>query len=132
MQYAIYVIIKLAFYVGWCWVGLLIWQPDNERWSKPFWFGLLRLAIGVVFGVIIFVVFPTQAEDALAKYLEIYTPVRLLEWLILAWLIRLNSDNQKTSTMLAWALGGIVVSFIADFASPEGVAGHFCIGRCLC
>ena len=132
MQYAIYVLIKFAFYVGWCWLGLAIWQPDSESRSKPFWFGLLRLAIGVLFGVTIFIAFPAQADDALAKYLEIYTPVRFIEWLILAWLISLNSDDRKSSNVLAWTLGGIVVSFVADFASPQGVAGHFCIGRCLC
>ena len=130
--YVFYVLIKLACYVGWCWVGLLLWRPSAVSWGKATGLGILRLAIGVVFGVAIFMIVSAQRENVLSKYLEIYAPVRLLEWLILAWIIRRPSLNKKVSTALLWCMGGIVVSFVADFASPEGVAGHFCIGRCLC
>jgi hypothetical protein len=132
MSYVIYVLIKLAFYSAWCWVGLRLWRPNEASWSKAGGFGILRLAIGVLFGVTIFFAVPVQRNDVLWKYLAIYTPVRLVEWLILAWIILRNSGTRKLSPTLLWCLGGIVVSFVADFASPEGVAGHFCVGRCLC
>jgi hypothetical protein len=132
MQYVIYVLIKLACYTAWCWVGLRLWQPNSSRWRKATAFGILRLAIGVFFGVAIFIAVPAQQDDVLWKYITIYAPVRLVEWLILALILRRTSENKGLATMLGWCVGGIVVSFVADFASPEGVAGHFCIGRCLC
>jgi hypothetical protein len=57
--------------------------------------------------------------------------VRMAEWFILALIIGRKSVNQTLNSIM-WCLGGIGVSFAADFASPEGVAGHFCVGRCLC
>lgn len=132
MAYLIYVLIKLAFYTAWCWVGLRLWQPNSSRWRKATAFGVLRLAIGVVFGVAIFITMPAQPDDVLWKYVSIYTPVRVVEWLIIAGILYRNSDNKRLASIVGWCAGGIVVSFVADFASPEGVAGHFCIGRCLC
>ena len=129
--YVLYVLIKLALYTGWCWVGLLLFRPV-PGWGKATALGILRLAIGVLFGVSIFIVVPAQRDDVLWKYLAIYSPVRMVEWLILAWIIIRKSDDKRPGTALLWCFGGIVVSFVADFASPEGVAGHFCIGRCLC
>jgi hypothetical protein len=131
MLYVFYILIKLVFYTAWCWLGLRL-LANSSHWSKATGLGILRLAIGVLFGVTIFFAVPTQPNDVLSKYLAIYTPVRLVEWLILGWIIRRNSANKKLSTTLLWCLGGILVSFVADFASPEGVAGHFCVGRCLC
>jgi hypothetical protein len=132
MQYVIYILIKLAFYTAWCWLGLRLWQPDSTRWRKATAFGILRLAIGIFFGVTIFFAIPTQPDNVLWKYLTIYTPVRMVEWLIVAWILRRTSTNKSVPLILLWSVGGIVVSFVADFASPEGVAGHFCVGRCLC
>jgi hypothetical protein len=132
MQYLIYVLIKLAFYAGWCWLGLRVWRPSSLSWGKATAFGVLRLAIGVVFGTVIFFVVRAEPTDLLSRYLAIYTPVRLLEWLILAWIIRRTSDIKRPGIGLLWCAGGILISFTADFASPEGVAGHFCVGRCLC
>jgi hypothetical protein len=31
-----------------------------------------------------------------------------------------------------WCIGGMLVSFVTDFLSPEGLQGTFCVGRCLC
>jgi hypothetical protein len=131
MAYIVYVLIKFAAYTAWCWFALRLWRPAPS-WSKATVLGLVRLVIGVVFGVAIFIAVPTQREDVLWKYLAIYTPVRLVEWSILAWIIRKGVEDERFSSALFWCLGGILVSFVADFASPEGVAGHFCVGRCLC
>src|ERR1700758_757249 len=97
MQYLIYVLIKLAFYAGWCWLALRLWRP-TPSWSKATGFGLLRLAIGVVFGVTIFIAVPVQPDDALWKYLAIYTPVRLVEWSITAWIVLRSRVSKKFST----------------------------------
>jgi hypothetical protein len=132
MAYAIYVLVKFAAYAAWCWLGLTIWRPATVRWSKALGLGLLRLAIGVVFGVAIFFAVPAQPDDVLWKYLVIYSPVRLVEWFIVVWVIRRHVESAAPKSALLWCLGGIAVSFAADFASPEGVAGHFCVGRCLC
>jgi len=35
-------------------------------------------------------------------------------------------------TLPLWCAGGIIVSFLTDLLSPDGVQGRFCIGRCLC
>jgi hypothetical protein len=132
MQYLIYILIKLASYTAWCWVGLRLWQPGSTGWRKATAFGVLRLAIGVVFGAAIFLAIPAQRDDVVWKYLTIYTPVRLVEWSILAWILLRKSGHTTRWGAILWCIGGIIVSFVADFASPEGVAGHFCIGRCLC
>ena len=61
MPYVIYVLIKLAFYTAWCWAGLRFWRPDSARWRTASAFGVLRLAIGITFGVIIFIGVPAHA-----------------------------------------------------------------------
>src|SRR4051794_7624838 len=132
MAYAIYVLVKFAAYAAWCWLGLAILRPAPGRWLDAVGLGVLRLAVGVLFGVAIFLAVPAQREDVLWKYLAIYSPVRLVEWLIVAWVIRRHIKSPAPRSALLWCLGGIAVSFAADLASPEGVAGHFCVGRCLC
>jgi hypothetical protein len=132
MAYLIYVAVKLICYVAWCWVALRLWRVPPVALSKAAGFGVLRLAIGVAFGIAIFFMFPAEPAGLLSKYIVIYAPVRMVEWFILVLIIGRNSDNQTTLNSIMWCLGGIVVSFAADFASPEGVAGHFCVGRCLC
>ena len=146
MEYVFYVSVKLICYIGWSWVALRLWRGSTSiPWSwvglrllresairKAIGFGILRLAIGVAFGITIFIIVPVQRDEVFWKYLAIYTPVRMVEWLILAGIIGRSSERQTTRSVVLWCLGGIVVSFAADFASPEGVAGHFCVGRCLC
>ncbi len=132
MPYVLYVAVKLISYIAWCWLGLRLWRAGSTSLLSAAGFGILRLAIGVAFGVAIFLVAPTQPEDVIWKYVAIYTPVRVVEWFIMALIIGRASDNHTILDSVLWCLGGIVVSFAADFASPEGVAGHFCVGRCLC
>jgi len=132
MGYLVYVAVKLIVYIAWCWVGLRLWRVESASFVRAAIFGILRLAIGVAFGVAIFLSGPIQPEHLAWKYIVIYAPVRMVEWLILALIIGRPSDAQRPLSTILWCLGGIVVSFAADFASPEGVAGHFCVGRCLC
>jgi hypothetical protein len=132
MAYLFYIAVKLISYIAWCWVALRLWGASSTSLIRAAGFGILRLAIGVAFGLAIFFAVPTQPENVMGKYVAIYAPVRMVEWFIMALIIGRTSDNQTTLNSILWCLGGIVVSFAADFASPEGVAGHFCVGRCLC
>jgi hypothetical protein len=131
VAYLIYIVVKLAAYSSWCWLGLRLWRPGSATVLRAGAFGLLRLVIGVLAGATIFFLMPTSATHLLQKYIGIYVPVRLVEWFILALIVRRGS-TQKTEGMFWWCVGGIAVSFVADLASPEGLAGHFCVGRCLC
>ena len=132
MAYLFYIAVKLISYIAWCWVALRLWEASSTSLIRAAGFGILRLAIGVAFGLAIFFAVPTQPENVMWKYVAIYAPVRMVEWFIMALSIGRTSDHQTTLNSILWCLGGIVVSFAADFASPEGVAGHFCVGRCLC
>ena len=132
MTYLIYVLVKLLGYAAWCWLGLRVWRPEAATLWPSLGFGVLRLIIGVVAGVSIFFLVRVERSDLLGKYIEIYAPVRLLEWFVLWSILRRTSGRAGVAKALCWCLGGIVVSFAADFASPEGLAGHFCVGRCLC
>jgi hypothetical protein len=82
-------------------------------------FGVVRLVIGVAFGIVIFIVIPAQRSDVLWKYLTIYTRVRLVEWFIIILIMGRRVPSRTVATSLLWALGGVVVSFVADFASPD-------------
>jgi hypothetical protein len=132
MAYLLYVAVKLISYIAWCWFGLRLWRAGSASLIKAAGLGILRLGIGVAFGLAIFFLVQAQPEDVLWKYIAIYAPVRMVEWWIMAFIIGRKSDRQTGFNSIAWCLGGILVSFVADFASPEGVVGHFCIGRCLC
>lgn len=132
MEYALYVGAKLIAYIAWCWFGLRLWRGSSGILIRAVALGFLRLAIGIVFGVTIFLSGPISDEHLIWKYLAIYAPIRMVEWSILAWLIGRRSENQTALGWIMWCVGGIVVSFVADFASPAGVEGHFCVGRCLC
>ena len=93
------------------------WRPSSAGVIKAAGLGLLRLTIGVVFGIAIFFSVPTKPEDVVWKYIAIYAPVRLVEWSILAFIIDGDSGVKTTFNSVLWCLGGIVVSFVADFAS---------------
>jgi hypothetical protein len=132
MIYLLYVAVKLLAYSAWCWVGLR-WLRNSGSISAAAGYGIVRLFVGIVFGVVIFFSYQPPANNLLAPYIGIYAPVRLLEWLIIAGVFAMKSATpMPRGKALLWCLGGILVSFAADLASPEGVAGHFCIGRCLC
>ena len=132
MAYLIYVVVKIVCYMGWAGLGLRLLQPTVPTFWRAARYGLLRLGIGIVAGISIFFFVQVQTEQLLWKYIEIYTPVRMGEWLILALIMRRQPARVLSISALLWCAGGILVSFASDFASPEGLSGHFCIGRCLC
>jgi len=99
--------------------------------------GAIRWLIGLMFGILVFfAVGSIEAGATLRTYLLIYTPVRAVEWGIMAYIIgrRLERETLTSATLRLslWCLGGILVSFLTDLLSPEGLQGRFCVGRCLC
>jgi hypothetical protein len=130
----LYVAAKLATYSAWSWVGLRLLEPRAANLRRAIGYGVVRLAIGIGFGILVFIFYPTDNEKLFAKYLAIYIPIRFVEWGLLAMLILhiQGVQQRRWGRILAWIAGGILASFAADLLSPEGLAGHFCVGRCLC
>src|SRR5258708_37859446 len=131
MPYVLYVAVKLISYIAWCWVGLRLWRAGSTSLLSAAGFGILRLAIGVAFGVAIFLVVPTQPEDVIWKYVVIYTPVRVREGFIMALIIGGASENQNILHSVFVCLGGIVVFSPPDFAPPQAVDAHLSSRRSL-
>ena len=134
---AIYALAKFAAYCLWCFLGLYLLSPTRTSPWNAVKYGALRWLLGLLFGVVAAVALGSiSSESVTALYFGVYAPLRILEWGIIAALIHRSSSMQRsvfTSVRAwSWVLGGIVVSFATDFASPEGMAGRFCVGRCLC
>ena len=143
-QFIGYVALKLLAYVMWCYVGVGLLRYERTLRSA-LGFGVIRLILGVVFGIGVFIVggmaHLEAPKSSLLLYLEIYVPVRWVEWGVMAWLMRrldhgpaallIGADN--TSRM--WRIGGIVVSIIADLPillSHAGAREMLPVGRFLC
>ena len=131
--YALYVGSKLLGYSLWCALGLYL--GGRKVFPAALGYGLARLAVGVGFGLTIFMLYhPDGSQNLWLPYFGIYAPIRWLEWSILAYWLKpgerlLWSQNMRLNF---WRAGGIVVSFAIDALSPEGLHGMFCVGRCLC
>ena len=133
----VYALAKFLAYSAWCYVGLRSLQPSTSRVASSIRLGGARWLIGLVFGIaIFFFVGPIDADAAARMYFLVYSPIRAIEWGIMALLIvRRISQPAFSPPMLrlsAWCIGGMLVSFLTDALSPEGVQGRFCVGRCLC
>ncbi|HYX69058.1 MAG TPA: hypothetical protein VE825_07985, partial [Terriglobales bacterium] len=73
--------------------------------------------------------------------LEIYVPVRWVEWGVMAWVMR-RADHGPLALLLGgdnrsrfWRIGGIVVSIVADLPillSSRGAGEMLPVGRFLC
>jgi hypothetical protein len=133
----VYAAVKFLAYAAWCAVGLWVVHPADAGIMRAARYGVVRWLLGLAFGVaIFFLVGPIEAADAARLYVSIYLPVRVVEWGIMAVLIarHLTQASRSTGnvTLVLWCVGGVLVSFLTDLASPEGMAGRFCVGRCLC
>src|SRR5215467_15507708 len=126
----LYILAKLIAYTVWCAVGIqLLWSSESvaniqlvtavEKTSQRKWllaagYGLLRLLMGVFFGILIWILGTMVATSIVAAphrdfitYLVVYVPVRWVEWTILAWLMARNSAR---SIGYGWRFGGIAIS----------------------
>jgi hypothetical protein len=136
--------LKLVAYAAVCWLGLRWVARRPSAAVRAALLGALRLVMGLVFGVGIFlasawVVAGTgQGFDAqLLAYALVYVPVRWIEWSLLALLVVpasrslrgfvLGSDGRDR----AWRCVGIVVSCTADVPVLLAVGG-LPVGRFCC
>ena len=129
----VYALAKYVLYSLWCYVGLRLLASHPAPLAPAFGFGALRWMIGLVLGIIVFLAMGSVSRSSLAVlYFAIYTPLRVFEWTVMTWLMLKRLPNVSNRGRLGWILGGIVVSFASDVVSPDGLAGRFCVGRCLC
>jgi hypothetical protein len=129
----VYAIAKYLLYSLWCYVGLRLFAVHVAPIGSALSFGAIRWLLGLGLGLIVFVAIGSVTRSSLAAlYFAIYTPLRVLEWTVMMWLMLRHGATVPLRTRLAWVLGGIVVSFASDAVSPDGLAGRFCVGRCLC
>jgi hypothetical protein len=140
----LYFLTKFLAYIGWMYLGLrLLRSGTKASIAHAFFLGLLRLFLGLIFGVVIYLLGSAMlsqlgygsAANALT-YLSVYVPVRWLEWSIMAALLLSPSISQflfgtgKTDRL--WRAGGIVVSCLADVPLIISLGGVIPTGRFLC
>jgi hypothetical protein len=136
MQELAYAVAKYFAYALWCWVGLRVFEPARASLAPALKYGAFRWLLGLAFGVAAGIALGSVSRESVsALYFSVYTPLRVVEWSIMA--IAMPRDRSFAATLRSpgvwlWIVGGIVVSFASDLASPEGMAGRFCVGRCLC
>jgi hypothetical protein len=132
----LYALVKFLVYAAWCFPGLYLFaaRPSLIGALK---FGAVRWLLGLGFGLVVAIgLGSVSAKSVATLYLGIYMPLRVVEWSIMAVLLSRGGPGGRTlhcnpQTWL-WVIGGIAVSFASDLASPDGMAGRFCVGRCLC
>ena len=87
MIFPVYVLGKYLAYSIWCYLGLR-WLRDKKSAGAGMAFGSVRLGLGIIFGVAIFVIGGMLHLNAPANswfaYFAVYVPVRYVEWSILA------------------------------------------------
>jgi hypothetical protein len=140
----LYVILKYAAYVSWCYVALKKFRPPSDDLASiAFRFGFYRLLIGLFFGGALgFGLFAvgsalTHGGGGAFVYICIYLPIRWVEWTIMSVVIFRESCYPKRWPIglskgdSLWRLGGIGVSFLADIPVLVAMNG-FSVGRILC
>ncbi len=140
--FAIYVGGKYLAYAVWSYLGLR-WLANRNSPAAGVRFGFVRLGLGILFGVSIFLAggmmhLAVPAHPWLL-YVAIYAPVRYVEWSIMAALLVAGQPSaRKLSEGVAqwWILGGILVSHLADLPiillNYEGTKAFLPVGRFLC
>jgi hypothetical protein len=137
-----YVALKYTAYAAWCFLGLRWLRGITPLLSSALGLGLLRLFLGIFFGVAIFLIGAMMhlnvPNHPWLSYFAAYVPVRWVEWSIMTLLVAPGSGffmvkaNSKSNL---WKLGGIAVSFFADLPlilSGSGVTDMLPVGRFLC
>ena len=132
----LYAAAKFVAYAIWCLLGLhqFAARPSLLGALK---FGAVRWLLGLAFGLAAAIGLGSVSQQSVATlYFGLYVPLRVIEWSIMVSLLARGGPASHTlirnPKAWLWVLGGIAVSFATDLASPEGMAGRFCVGRCLC
>jgi hypothetical protein len=134
-RFFIYALLKWLAYAVWCGVGLALAGRPKNRFLLAGWWGLVRVFLGLSFGLLIgsvvlsFRILPTLTWLGprltwFFLYLLIYLPVRLIEWSILARWLRVSDYS--------WRLQGIMVSCTVDFLQIVLLGSLIPIGRFVC
>ncbi len=132
----LYAVVKFVAYAAWCLFGLSLFGARASLLGA-LKLGAARWVLGLAFGLLAAISLGSvSAPSVAALYVSVYVPLRIIEWSIMLALVTSGAPARRTlvrspKTWL-WLLGGIAVSFATDVASPEGMAGRFCVGRCLC
>ena|SRR5579862_3478087 len=139
--YLIYLVVKFLAYSGWCYVGLRILRK-SASWSGSLGYGVLRVVLGIIFGVSVFlavgIIFHLDPpKHPVLLYLAMYIPIRFLEWSIMAAVIQRGAaERPSLGRRLLWVCGGIVTSHLADLPiillTWEGAQQFLPVGRFLC
>jgi hypothetical protein len=131
--YAVYVVVKWIAYASWCFLGLRVLAPERPRpLRRAAVLGVGRLVLGIVVGVLIFFAalsMSNATRNAPLTYVSIYVPVRIVEWAIFHVLV---SRRVQWTKSVAWVIGGVMVSCLADI--PVGImeGGVVPVGRPFC
>jgi hypothetical protein len=138
LVFPFYVLLKFLAYSGWCYLGLRALHQQ----SSIVGFGSVRLGLGMLFGVAIFVIGGSLHLNAPAHpwilYLLVYVPVRYVEWSVMAALLGVKGGELNRigdGATQRWILGGIVVSHLADIPlilQFSGTVDFLPVGRFLC
>jgi len=137
-----YVAIKYTVYVLWCYLGIRVFAAERSRRSA-FAFGAMRLLIGVIFGIGVFIVGGMMhlevPSNTFALYLKIYVPVRWVEWSIMSAALAPRDEGSQffwgaSNRSRFWRLGGILASIAADLPIilTSGATEMLPVGRFLC
>ena len=141
-----YIALKYLAYAAWCFVGLsLLSAISPVSLARALGFGLLRLLLGLMFGLFIYLVgsivysaLIDAPATGLLTYLAVYVPVRWVEWSILGLLI---APSARTFSAFwtgsnyrdrLWRLGGVLISCVADIPMIIAFGGILPVGRFLC
>ena len=131
--YTAYALVKWAAYSTWCFLGLRILAlQQSPSIRRAALLGVGRLTLGVVVGLFIFVAalsMNNATRNAPLTYLSIYVPVRVVEWSVFHIVI---SRGVRWPRSVAWVLGGVAISCLADI--PVGIMEHGVVpvGRPFC
>ena len=137
-----YVALKYTAYAGWCSLGIRWLRGITPVLSSVLGLGLVRLFLGIFFGVAIFLIGAMMhlnvPNHPWLSYFAVYVPVRWVEWSIMTLLVAPGSGifvlNGNSKANL-WKWGGIAVSHLADMPlilSGSGVTDMLPVGRFLC
>jgi hypothetical protein len=145
ITFLVYVGVKLTAYTAWCYVGLRGLGSDQVRPRSALGAGVVRLLLGVFFGLGIFLVGGSMhlnvPQHPWFSYFVVYLPVRWVEWSIMSLIVGKGPHSLGSFAFGSskrerwWRLGGIAVSHLADIPlilSGSGVIEMLPVGRFLC
>jgi hypothetical protein len=106
MKFGLYVILKFAAYTGWCALGVHLFRGVVTI-SSSLRFGLLRLGIGIAFGVTLFfaggMMHLNPPAHPFVLYIAVYAPVRVVEWLIVRVILSTPACQRARSTVATFS-----------------------------